>query len=178
MIMTKKVKKGFTLVELLVVIAIIGILAAVGITALSGARSKARDAKRVADIKQVQSALELYFNDKAGYPAAATALALGSSSASILCSGETTTGFLGTMCTGAPTATYMGLVPKDPQSTGTACVVAGDPPAIAGPCDYAYTSTDVNSYQIYFWLEAPTAGFDAGANCASQNGIRSGVTCP
>ncbi|MDD3711478.1 MAG: type II secretion system protein [Patescibacteria group bacterium] len=61
-------KKGFTLIELLVVIAIIGILATLAVVALQNARKNARDAKRVADIRQVQTALELYFNDYSHYP--------------------------------------------------------------------------------------------------------------
>ena len=57
-------QKGFTLIELLVVIAIIGLLSTLAVVALNSARAKARDAKRVADIKQVQTALELFFNDE------------------------------------------------------------------------------------------------------------------
>ncbi|MBI1999426.1 MAG: prepilin-type N-terminal cleavage/methylation domain-containing protein [Parcubacteria group bacterium] len=61
---------GFTLIELLVVIAIIGILSAVVLASLNTARQKSRDAKRVADVKQLQLALELYFDDNSSYPSA------------------------------------------------------------------------------------------------------------
>jgi type II secretion system protein G len=64
-------QKGFTLIELLVVIAIIGLLASVVLLALNSARQKSRDAKRLADVRQLASALELYFNDNNGYPATA-----------------------------------------------------------------------------------------------------------
>lgn len=52
--------RGFTLIELLVVIAIIGILASIVLASLNTARRKSRDARRIADIKQIQLALELY----------------------------------------------------------------------------------------------------------------------
>ena len=59
---------GFTLIELLVVIAIIGLLASFSIIAFNSARVKARDAKRKADISQIQKALEMYYNDYGTYP--------------------------------------------------------------------------------------------------------------
>ena len=68
-------KKGFTLIELLVVVAIIGLLATLSVVALNTARAKARDAKRVADVKQIQTALELYYNDNSGYPTSLPLLA-------------------------------------------------------------------------------------------------------
>jgi uncharacterized protein (TIGR02145 family)/prepilin-type N-terminal cleavage/methylation domain-containing protein len=64
----KQKQKAFTLIELLVVIAIIGILATLAVVALQQARQNARDAKRVADVKQLSTALELYFNDNQSYP--------------------------------------------------------------------------------------------------------------
>lgn len=64
-----KKQRGFTLIELLVVIAIIGLLSTLAVVALNNARLKSRDAKRVSDIKQIQTALELYYNDANAYPA-------------------------------------------------------------------------------------------------------------
>lgn len=61
-------KKAFTLIELLVVVAIIGLLATLSAGALGEARSRSRDAKRVSNIKQIHTALELYFNEKGSYP--------------------------------------------------------------------------------------------------------------
>jgi prepilin-type N-terminal cleavage/methylation domain-containing protein len=60
--------RGFTLVELLVVIAIIGILASIVMANLVVARQKARDAKRIADVKNIQLALEEFYNDNLYFP--------------------------------------------------------------------------------------------------------------
>lgn len=89
--MFKKNSKGFTLIELLVVIAIIGILSSVVLASLNSARKKSRDARRVADIKQVQLALELYYdaNTTTGYPTTLAPLA---------------------------TAGYIPSIPKDPST--------------------------------------------------------------
>lgn len=58
-------KKGFTLIELLVVIAIIGLLSTLAVVSLNNARGKARDARRVSDIKTIQTAMDLYKGDHA-----------------------------------------------------------------------------------------------------------------
>lgn len=63
-------KAGFTLIELLVVIAIIGILSSVVLASLNSARQKGRDAKRISDVKQLQLALELYYDANSKYPTA------------------------------------------------------------------------------------------------------------
>jgi general secretion pathway protein G len=60
--------KGFTLVELLVVIAIISILSTVIFAVLNESREKARDAKRISDLKNIELALEVYFADNGHYP--------------------------------------------------------------------------------------------------------------
>jgi prepilin-type N-terminal cleavage/methylation domain-containing protein len=59
---------GFTLIELLVVIAIIGLLSSVVLASLSGAREGARDARRLSDMNQIRTALELYYNSNGKYP--------------------------------------------------------------------------------------------------------------
>lgn len=68
--MTKQ--KGFTLIELLIVVAIIGLLATLAIVSLTSAQQRARDTKRVADVKALQVALELHWNENAAYPTITT----------------------------------------------------------------------------------------------------------
>lgn len=159
----KENKKGFTLIELLVVIAIIGLLSTVAVVALNTARSKSRDAKRVADIKQIQTALELYSGDEAGYPydgtAGAGGLVLGAASSDCLDGA----GFAAT-CADAPT--YMGLVPEDPGTTAyTYTSLAADGVAVCdtGPCA---------AYNIAFTLESGTGGLAAGGHNATPAGLQ------
>jgi type II secretion system protein G len=61
-------KRGFTLIELLVVISIIGILASIVISSLDSSRKKGRDARRLSDIKQIQLALEVYYDQNSSFP--------------------------------------------------------------------------------------------------------------
>ncbi len=67
--LTKRGFKGFTLIELLVVIAIIGLLSTIIAAPIQNARKKARDSKKIAEIKAVQLALDQYAEANAGqYP--------------------------------------------------------------------------------------------------------------
>ncbi len=100
----KNTKKGFTLIELLVVIAIIGLLSTLAVVALNNARAKARDARRVSDIKQIQTALELYAQDANGYPTALPGIG-----SAMVFSGNT----------------YMGQVPGNPSPNGCAYGYSG-----------------------------------------------------
>ena len=59
---------GFTLIELLVVVSIIGILATLLVANYSATRQRARDAQRKADLRNIQTALRMYYNDNNSYP--------------------------------------------------------------------------------------------------------------
>lgn len=69
---------GFTLIELLIVMIVLAGLATLFIANFPSAQRRARDTRRISDIKQYQTALENYANVNGGiYPAAsgnATAL--------------------------------------------------------------------------------------------------------
>ena len=147
-------KKGFTLIELLVVIAIIGLLSTLAVVSLNNARQKSRDAKRVSDIKQIQTALELYFADQNAYPTAASSTVLGAAGTATLSS---TSGFAAT----AAGTTYMGQVPKNQGPPSTA------------DYDYAYSSTDGSTYTLTFKLEGATGGLAGGITLtATPSGIQ------
>jgi len=143
-------KKGFTLIELLVVIAIIGLLSTLAVVSLNNARSKARDAKRVSDIKQIQTSLELYFNDNNAYPVSAAGTTLGGTGAGTLSS---TNGFSDT----AAGTTYMNLIPSNSSPGGAS---------------YIYTSVDGSTYSITFVLEGRAGELAPGSRTANPRGIQ------
>ncbi|MFA7314798.1 MAG: type II secretion system protein [Candidatus Magasanikbacteria bacterium] len=141
-------KKGFTLIELLVVIAIIGVLSTLAVVALGSARQKANDAKRLSDIKQIQTALELYYTDNNAYPTTtASPIDLGDTNYACL----NTSGFTTAGCS----SPYMGLVPKGPDTNE----------------NYDYVSTDGTGYTIHGVLTAGAGGFAIGTVTATESGM-------
>lgn len=169
----RKLNKGFTLIELLVVIAIIGLLSTLAVVALNSARQRSRDAKRVADIRQIQTALELSFSEYSLYPdkgsgVIANAIELGvAASTKVLCGLGVPAlpefvGASGDCVTGS--TTYMGLVPQNPSPTA--------------PLGEGYKfQGDGKTYVIQFELEGKTGQLEKGLNCATPDGI-STVLCP
>ena len=148
--MRNKNEKGFTLIELLVVIAIIGLLASVVLLALNSARAKSRDAKRLADVRQFASAVELFFNDRNSYPT------------------QTAAGIFSNNINSLLTPTYIGLMPTSPSPADGTCS--------SGQNDYVYyapgASNVANSYSLGFCLGAATGGYAAGAHSLTQAGIQ------
>ncbi len=67
-----KNSSSFTLIELLIVVAIIGILAALIIVSLNIVLPKARDARRKADLSEIQKALAEYYINNGAYPPSAS----------------------------------------------------------------------------------------------------------
>jgi len=93
-------QKGFTLIELLVVISIIGLLASVVLVSLNSARLKARDAKRIADLRQLATAMELYVNDNGQYPTVTGSASVGA--------------FVASWATSTLSSAYVSKMPNDP----------------------------------------------------------------
>ncbi|MBI3638524.1 type II secretion system protein [Candidatus Wolfebacteria bacterium] len=63
-----KTNSGFTLIEILIVVAIIATLASVVLVGLGSFRGRGRDTRRISDLRQIQSALELYYAKNQTYP--------------------------------------------------------------------------------------------------------------
>ena len=124
--MKKFYTRGFTLIELLVVIAIIGILASIVLASLDSARKKGRDARRVADIRQLQLALELYYDSNNQFPA--------------------------TLSTALVTQGFISTIPTDPNGTAASPINY----QYAGLQGSAPTTATCASYHIGATLENAT----------------------
>ena len=135
-----------TIKQLWAVVAIIGILATVSVIALLASRARARDAKRLADVKQLQSALALYQHDAESYPATASVTA-----GAIL-------SYNGTV--------FMAVVPTPPLPDD----------GCTGSTAYTYAmqviSGDQTSYTLKYCLGSDTAGVSSGLNIATPAGIK------
>jgi prepilin-type N-terminal cleavage/methylation domain-containing protein len=92
--------KGFTIIELLIVLALLAIVSVgIGSSFVNSLRS-GRDARRKADLNNIQKALEAYNEDVGTYPTALKTVGL-------------------SLChpVGCATRNYMQIVPADPNST-------------------------------------------------------------
>lgn len=105
-------QKGFTIVELLIVIIVIAILAAIVIVAYNGIVGKARDAQRVADMKTIMKALEVYKANNGIYPNANPTV--NASGWEVSTNGTSATNFL-SILTASGT---LSKVPVDPVNKG------------------------------------------------------------
>jgi len=109
--MRKRSGLGFTLIELLVVISIIGILATLLLANYSATRERARYAQRKSDLRNIQTALRMFYNDFNRYPSSSNGQIVGCGT-----SGNTVCGWGGTFSAGSTNVVYMNILPKDPQS--------------------------------------------------------------
>ncbi len=146
-----KNKKGFTLIELLVVIAIIGLLSTLAVVSLNGARAKARDAKRVSDVKQISTLIEMEAANSStgGYDVLPTE-----------CDAA---GELLSACDigGVDLSTI-----TDPSGTA-ACHSTS-----AAACAYSMGMAEViNDYEICFYLEEGVGGVATGINHVGPGGV-------
>lgn len=157
----KQIIQGFTLVELLVVIAILGVLSVVGLSAFNTSQMRGRDAERKSDLKQIASALELYYSDYNSYPGALNGQVLGCPSNT-----ETACVWGADQFTDGRTI-YMSTLPIDPASD----------------LQYYYRTVEVNGinnqgFQLYARLEnTRDISSCLSGDCGSHTELPSGVSC-
>lgn len=126
------VKKGFTLIELLVVISLIGILSTLILANLNSGRERSRDVQRKSDLRNIQTALRLYYNDMGVFPESNESyevLGCGTDGTSVCSWGEDQ--FI------KGSTVYMNILPNDPQPSQ----------------NYRYIQTDSDSYTLEACLE-------------------------
>ncbi|MBI4363241.1 MAG: type II secretion system protein [Candidatus Doudnabacteria bacterium] len=150
--MNRNFHRGFTLIELLVVIAIIGFLAAVILVALGSARAKSRDARRISDVKKIQTALELFYADNGRYP--------------------TETSNAATPTNGSPQFnTYLltwptAPIPPDNPAGVTTCTTTNN------IYDYNATGATPPTYSIVFCLGGPTGTLGPGLHTLTPSSLQ------
>lgn len=154
---------GFTLIELLIVVAIIGILASAVVVNLSIARARARDARRKADLKSVQTALEVYLAEHNEYPSTRGVAGCPAGNTGVPVCGEPTgyggkshfgsTGYIANL---APE--FVGLLPSDPLRGKPSSFAQRNQPGCNGDqAGYLYASDGTN-YKVI-------------ANCTIETGL-------
>lgn len=157
-----KNQTGFTLIELLVVVAIIALLSSVALIAFMSARAKGRDAKRISDMVQMNTAMALYLAGNKGYPASVSGSPLDLVAKRVASS-----------------------LPAAPQPADGGCeLINYAAPATGNGSEYYYfasgtsflapdgTTTVYPDYGYYFCLGNITGSLPAGLHISTPAGLR------
>ncbi len=115
--MTKLSGRGLTLIELLVALSIIAVVFGIIVTSAGGIQKYGRDAKRQADIRTIQSALQQYYADQNFFPDDDVSSPLKLSGAGAVTSLTNCIGNPAPSC--SVTKTYLSSIPSDPTSGTT-----------------------------------------------------------
>lgn len=159
---------GFTLIELLVVLAILSLMASMGMIAYQQARVKSRNIKRLSDMTQLNTSLEMFFANYRGYPSGSNGVP------------------------GSIVPDFAASQPVAPGPEDDACLhlthgptcIASDPACANIPANtYYYVpegtpyigtggGTVYPTYSYYFCLGAKTGDFSAGERVLTPTGVR------
>jgi hypothetical protein len=153
-------------VEMLMIGAIICAIGLVSGYAVLSARSHTRDVTRLANVRELQMAFELYFQGHSSYPISGEPMALGQALTACL----SQNGFSGPCPTNGPTP-YLELVTAPPTAG-----LGGDVSCDGVSDVYCYSGSE-DAFRIEFELEGGNAllGVAAGVNCLTQDGFSAGV---
>ena len=164
--------RGFTLVELMIAVGIIGLLASISLVNVNSIRAKARDSKRLADIKEVQKGLEAYYVNNGYYPFAsidASNGGLGSQAFSALCNSragfEDNVGLSDNDVNTCVAPTYMAKVNEN--------AAPARKPFLYTPIPAGCNNNQIlcRNYRMNFELETETGSLQAGCLQASPDGV-------
>ena len=167
-----KNNKGFTLIELLVVVSIIGLLSTMAVVSLNGARKKARDAKRVSEVKQIGTLMEMLAANKNGDYSLSGCSPIGVVNASTTC--------LNAADSDGDSAAFQGVDMtklSDPSlvtSPVTPCGISNGNAASTTGCQYAIASTTNKYFELCFFLEDGAGGLGYGLNSLTNGGNMTG----
>lgn len=142
--------KAFTLIELLLVISVLGVLAILGTGSFLSSQKQAKDVKIKSDLKQYETALELYANKNGGkYPRSG-------------------------MVTGASVCTYLSITDCPVDSTVSYYYTTGDTVSDGAPKakSYAVWSSQLASQPSFKWMicsngQEGTSATDPGVSSGS-----------
>lgn len=159
-----KTIQGFTLVEVLVVASIIAILTAAVVANFGDGSAQSRDAERKSDLRNVESALELYRLRNGRYPEACNGPADGSSGHNW--SGDWS-GQLGTdyECANGTGQYIVGLAPEFISTLPT------DPKAVSGDEGYVYAVSEDGLTYKFMALNTVETESVARTNSFSRCGL-------
>lgn len=134
-------KKAFTLVEMIVVLFVIAILLSVAIISFNSSKSRSLNTKVLANVRQIQGSLRLYYNDYKSYP---------------------TTEEWNEKISEDSSSSYLNKIPKHPKISEEPCRGFSE--------NYIYES-DGKTYTIKFCLGQEISSLLPGINVATPDGI-------
>ena len=126
-ILKDKYLRGFTIIELLIVIAILGVLAVALLITINPAEAqkKARDIKRLNDLKTLQTVIDQYISDGGVVAGAITTNAAGVNTTGLAAGSQACTASWLAGLTTATLCTYTRTIPTDPNNGTSKSVVTG-----------------------------------------------------
>lgn len=150
-------QKGFSLVEILITLGIIALVSGIALGLAASLKKTTNDARRQSDLKEIQSALQLFYADHQTYPLA-NELPFG-----------------GLFDSRDSQKIYSKVVPTDPVKPGGYCYLPL--PQVNSPISAACTlaTQSCHYYVLCANLESPTAGV-AACNCSGSNSHNYGVS--
>lgn len=145
-------QRGFTLIELMIVVAIIAILAGILIPNFVNARAQAQTAACESNLRQIATALELYYADNQVYPPSGSAVP------------DTLKGANGVY--------YLNNTPKDPAATSSTAVYTIATTAQTGTAAAGYTitcpGTHLGATLAKFQNQGSSDGSVCGSGCSAS----------